>query len=267
MCGSHHKIIDAEANIPPYTAAYLMQLKAGHEERAIDLPIIVSSLSDEQARVLVEQSVTYEENAVHLDFRHAIFRVGGEGGHFGGGGGSGGVLTIIGSHRLPPEAIVQANGRDAVAPGGGGGGAGAVQFVGRAVAKEDIEGGLAISSIFAANAVSGEGLFNVLGGGWGHCFITAIPEKVSVRLVLVVELKGIAPEALIRLAVDARGPSGRIAIVDVCDVEGMPHIHLTPRSVLVRNLVFDVDEIGVWEFRVTSADITLAVHQVEFRST
>lgn len=266
MCPHHHKVIDNKANIPPYTAEFLRRIKEGHEQASDAISAGAAQLSDDQARALIDQSVTYEDNATHLDFRQAVFRVGGEGGYLGGGGGDGGVLTIIGTHRLPPDAIVDANGQDAVAPGGGGGGAGAVQFVGRALETGERMNGFSISSFFAVNAFSLDGLLNVLGGVWGYVNVRQPPIRVSIDLVLVIELEGIAPDALIRLALDARSPSGQIAALDICDVAGPTASELTPRRTEVRRLAFEIDVLGVWEFRVSSGDVVLAKHKIEYRT-
>jgi len=266
MCPHHHKVIDTAANIPPYTADFLRQIKQGHEHAADAIGLSAPQLSDEQARTLIDQSVTYEENATHLDFRQAVFRVGGEGGFLGGGGGNGGVLTIIGSHRLPAEAIVDANGQDAVAPGGGGGGGGTVQFVGRALESDERTSGFSVSSFFAVNAFSFDGLLNVLGGVWVFFKAPQPPARTSIHLVLVIELGGIAPDALIRLAIDAKSPSGQIAALEICDVAGLPISDLTPRCTVIRRLDFEIDALGIWEFRASSGDIVLATHRIEYRA-
>ncbi|WP_460481886.1 HNH endonuclease [Comamonas humi] len=262
MCGTHHKLIDEPGNEATYSAAYLMGLKVavGHSGSKTE-----TELSNEQATVLIQQSVVYEENAVHMDFRQAVFRVGGEGGQWGGGGGAGGTLTIVGSHRLPPSAIVNANGRDGAAPGGGGGGGGAIVFVGRAVDVQEIRTGFEISSIFAADATSGEGLFNALGAGWGYCRVGSLPANATVRFVVVVETAGIEEDALIRLTLDVMTPSGEIAGIQVIDIPGSPSQDLTPRHVARCVVSFAVAELGVWEFHVRSGDIRLKTHRIEFR--
>lgn len=262
MCGTHHKLIDDPGNEATYSADYLMGLKVAVAQSGSKTE---TQLSDEQATVLIRQSVVYEENAVHMDFRHAIFRVGGEGGQWGGGGGAGGTLTIVGSHRLPAGAIVDANGRAGAAPGGGGGGGGSIVFVGRAVDAKEIRTGFEISSILAADATSGEGLFNALGGGWGHCRVGSLPANATVRFVIVVETAGIEEDALIRLTLDVMTPSGEIAGIQVVDIPGNPDQDLTPRRVAQCVVSFAVAELGIWEFRVRSGDIRLKTHLIEFR--
>jgi hypothetical protein len=263
MCGVHHKVIDTPENVSTYTVARLLEFKAAHEAAATGEP--GTTLSDEQARVLIEQSVVYEENSVHMDFREAVFRVGGEGGHPGGGGGSGGVLVIVGSTRTPPGAIIQAGGRDGAFPGGGGGGAGALLHVGRELAQQEAEAGFSVSSIFAANAAEANGLASVLSGGWSHCALPQLPWNVVVTLVLVVELGQIAEDALIRVTIDANAPTGEIVATDAFDVKGLPPIDLTPRQVVARRVCFAVEQFGIWQFVVRSGEVTLARHRVEFR--
>jgi len=262
MCGTHHKLVDEKGNEATYSAVYLKSLKVAAAQSGSTTE---TSLSDEQATVLIQQSAVYEENAVHMDFRQAVFRVGGEGGQWGGGGGAGGVLTIVGSHRLPPEAAVYANGRDGALPGGGGGGAGAIIFVGRAVDVQEIRAGFEVSSVFAADATSGEGLFNVLGAGWAHCRVERLPANITVRFVIVVETLGIEEDALIRLTLDVVTPKREIAGIQTVDVQGNPNQDLTPRRVARCAVSFEVAELGVWEFRVRSGDAHLKTHRIEFR--
>lgn len=262
MCGTHHKLIDELGNEATYSAAYLMGLKMTIAQSGSKTK---PELSNEQAKVLIQQSVVYEENAVHMDFRHAIFRFGGEGGQWGGGGGAGGTLTIVGSHRLPPGAIVDANGRAGAAPGGGGGGGGSIVFVGRALDAKEIRAGFEISSIFAADATSGEGLFNALGAGWARCQVGHLPTNATVRFVVIVETAGIEEDTLIRLTIDVLTPSGEIAGIQVIDIPGSPSQDLTPRRVAQCVLSFAVAEFGVWEFHVRSGDTRLKTHRIEFR--
>lgn len=262
MCGTHHKLIDDSGNEATYSAGYLMGLKVAVAKSSSK---IGTELSNEQATVLIQQSVVYEENAVHMDFRHATFRVGGEGGQWGGGGGAGGTLTIVGSHRLPSETIIDANGRTGAAPGGGGGGAGSIVFMGRALDAQEIRAGFEISSIFAADATSGEGLFNALGAGWGHCRVGSLPINATVRLIVVVETAGIEEDALIRLTIDVMSPSGEIVGIQAVDIPGNPTHDLTPRCIVQCVVSFEVVELGVWEFHVRSGDTRLKTHRIEFR--
>ncbi|MBC8638309.1 hypothetical protein IAG25_15925 [Caballeronia sp. EK] len=262
MCGTHHKLVDEKGNEATYSAVYLKSLKVAAEQSG---SATETGLSDEQATVLIQQSAVYEENAVHMDFRQAVFRVGGEGGQWGGGGGAGGVLTIVGSHRLPAGAEVNANGRDGVLPGGGGGGAGAIVFVGRAVDAREIHAGFEVSSVFAAEATSGEGLFNVLGAGWGHCRVAGLPADLTVNFVIVVETLGIEEDALIRLNLDVVTPMGEIVGIQTIDIQGNSNQDLTPRRAARCAVSFKVAELGVWEFRIRSGDVCLKIHRIEFR--
>lgn len=262
MCGTHHKLIDDLENETSFSPAYLMGLKVHAAQSDSNTE---AELTYEQATVMIQQSVVYEENAVHMDFSRAVFRVGGEGGQWGGGGGAGGLLTIVGSHRLPPGVTFDGNGREGAAPGGGGGGGGGIVFVGRALEAQEIQAGFEISSFFAADATSGEGLFNALGAGWGHCRVAGLPTHVTIRFVAIVETAGIKEDALIRLTINVLTPSGGIAGIQSVDIMGSSNHDLTPRRIAQCAVSFEVTEFGVWEFDVRSGDECLKVHRIEFR--
>jgi hypothetical protein len=202
-----------------------------------------------------------------MDFRNAAFSSGGHGGNFGGGGGHGGIINIIGAMRPPEGAELDLNGK-APAPeafGAGGGGAGAIRYTGRAVTSEDIDYGLRVSSVFAADAVTVAGLFNVLNGGWSWMTVSTMPSQAAINLVGVVEL-GVVPEALVRLDLDVVDPQGNVVHSDVHDLQVPGSDCLTPRTAFVHSLRFEVTQSGVWVLRVRSADIELASHEVEIRS-
>lgn len=265
MCGSHHKVIDAGENSATYTGGHLMALKAQHERAAKDFASALPRLTPELLRELRDRSTVYERDAVHMDFRNAVFRAGGEGGGFGGGGGSGGVITIVGWTRPPDGSSVALNGEDGRCFGAGGGGAGAIQYVGRPATPEDVASGLRLSSIFAANAVSLAGLFNVLGGGWSSCQLIALPWRCVVHLVCIVELGTLAPESLIRFQLQVLDPAGDVKLDESHDVPVPNGSDLVPRAIIARPLQFEVAAAGAWRFRVVSAGMLLADHLVEFR--
>ena len=102
LCAVHHIEIDASGNLDMYTVDRLSAIKQAHEEEAAASDQPVMDLSDAAINGLIIQGIL-NEPSVHMDFRHAMFKVGGEGGQPLGGGGSGGVLTIVGVASLPPE--------------------------------------------------------------------------------------------------------------------------------------------------------------------
>lgn len=265
LCSVHHKLIDARENLSTYTAQYLYAMKAKHEGAARESGAPLPKLTEEQVRVLRETSVTYAPSSVHMDFREAVFKVGGEGGGFGGGGGSGGVLTIVGTSRPPPDASVEADGKDGTAPGGGGGGAGAVRFVGRPVSPEDVANGFRFSSMFTANAVVVSGLFHVLGGGWSYLPLRELPSAVGIHLVLVIDTGTILADTLLRFDLNVLNNRGDLALLDSFDVTVYKSADLTPRQTVARFLKFDVNEAGVWSMEAWSGDLCFAEYELEFR--
>jgi hypothetical protein len=265
MCPTHHKIIDAPENIPPYTAERLREIKVRHEA-ADTSSSRLPELNDKQVATFISESTIYEQNSTHLDFRHAVFRVGGEGGGPGGGGGGGGQLVIVGSNRVPPQTQVDLSGGDGKFPGGGGGGAGTITFIGRELEAIEHENGFRISSFFTANSAHVDGFMHVLGGAWTHFSVTApLPARTPICILAIVELGDIAEDARVRLTIDALDPNGRVAALKTIDVDGLPSSFLTPRRAFSQILDLDVDTLGVWEFRASSGPIKLATLSVEFR--
>jgi len=264
LCSRHHKIIDAPENLATYTATHLKHLKANHEQAARTSEITLPTLTSELLSELQESSARYERDAVHMDFRHAVFRAGGEGGVNGGGGG-GGIITIVGSTRLPPSSIIDLEDSNAKTPYGGGGGGGVIQFVGRAATLEDVASGLRVSSLFTANAVVISELFHVLGGGWSFCPLPTVPSQVNINVVCVLELGTIAPETLLQINIEILNPQGSLICTDSRDIAVPSSTNLTPRFLISHILQFEVNELGSWTIRVTSADIVLANYGIEFK--
>ena len=265
MCSVHHKIIDAHENLAIYTADQLRALKRQHEQVARTTPMPDPALTDALLASLSETAAHYEGGAVHMNFTNSVFRVGGEGGGFGGGGGSGGVLTIVGTTRVPPEARIDRNGGDGQAPGGGGGGAGAVTFVGRPVDTDDLANGLRVSSLFAANATSLYGLFNVLGGGWEYLPVPSLDQAIRINLVAVLEFGSVAPDTLIRIEIQLLDPQGAVVLAVPRDVAVPTEPGLTPRVSVLQVLEFDVSAYGVWNVVITSSNTELSRYPLECR--
>jgi hypothetical protein len=130
MCGVHHKEIDATANLHIYTVGWLLHAKRAHEDQARESGEI--AVPPAVVRALVLTVVVYESGSTHMDFRNAVFKVGGEAGGPLSSGGEGGVLTIVGIARLPPsiesEMKIDLDGESAQHYGAGGAGGGVLQL-------------------------------------------------------------------------------------------------------------------------------------------
>ncbi len=265
LCGVHHKLIDAPENAHRFSASELIALKARHEGEARTVPMPVVELTDEQLSALQSAAIAYESGSIHNDFRHATFRVGGEGGQMGGGGGGGGILTIVGTTRIPADTCL--DGEDGKLPGGGGGGAGAIQYIGRPVDTDDLAHGLRICSLVLANAVSWSGaLMNVLGAGWTYIVIPSTPFRVRTLLLLTFEFGDIEALELLRITIQINTPSRTIASEYVIDVEVPSSRDLVKRASRSQYLEFDVTELGIWSITVSSSTHVLGVHHFECRT-
>lgn len=266
MCSVHHKMIDASHNLTTYSPDCLKKLKQSHEQAARSSGVPLAAPAEYLVLALQEMATRYESNAVHMDFKNAVFHVGGEGGAFGGGGGGGGgALTIVGSTRLPLGANVNLNGGDGQVPGGGGGGAGAVTFVGRPADTDDVANGLRVSSIFTANAVSLTDLFNVLGGAWTYLPVPSLPFHARVNLLIVLELGSVAPDTLLRIEIQVIDPRGIIASVVPRDIGVPTNPDPIPRVPFAQVLDFEVTAVGIWTVMVRSSHIELATYHFECR--
>ena len=101
MCRNHHKEIDDTANLSKYTVEWLVDLKRTHQDQARETGLIDASAT--VIKALTWTVTVYEAGSTHMDFRNAVFKVGGEGGKLASGGGQGGVLTIVGIASLPRD--------------------------------------------------------------------------------------------------------------------------------------------------------------------
>lgn len=265
MCRNHHKVIDDRKNSAEFTAERLQQIKVAHEleaQKAVGEP---QSLSSAATHALMLTATTYESGAVHMDFRQAQFRVGGEGGYLGGGGGSGGILTIVGISRLPPDVTVDLNGKDGQAPGGGGGGGGALRFVGREADMEDQVNGLSVSAFLPVNSVSVDGLLNVLGAGWTYCPVPKLPHPVRLTFAFVIEFGSISPSTLLGLEIDIKNTNGLVAGTSGVDVEVPDNNSLVRRMPGFMHVPLTAECYGVYTAILRSGGIVLASVPIELR--
>lgn len=268
MCGAHHKVIDAPENLSVYSVAHLIQLKKDHEQAAHSSGIPIPALADADAFALQLAAVNYAPGAVHMDFKGATFKVGGEGGGFAGGGGGGGILTIIGTTRIPEGAKINLKGDDGKAPGAGGGGAGAIEYIGRAATLDDLSKGLRASTILTANATAFSGsLLNLLGGAWTYIAVSALPFHVRIQMVVVLELGSIAPETLLRLEIHVADPKGATVKTVLRDIAVPVSEDLVKRFSLTQILEFDLTEWGVWTIKLMSSEIELGAYSFECRQS
>lgn len=183
----------------------------------------------------------------------------------GGGGGSGGILTIVGLSRLPSDVIVDLNGKDGQAPGGGGGGAGAVRFVGREADTEDQVNGRSISAFLPVNAVSIDGLLNVLGAGWTYCPILKLPHYPRLTFVFVIEFGRISPSTLLHLEIVVKDLRGLVVGTSGVDVEVPESTSLVRRVPGFVRVQPTVESYGVYEVEINSGNIMLSSIQIELR--
>jgi hypothetical protein len=264
MCSVHHKLIDAPENLHRFQPDALIAIKAQHEQEARLIGRPVVQLTEEQLTTLQSAGATYDAGATHNDFRHAVFRVGGEGGQWGGGGGGGGILTIVGTTQLPTN--VNVDGQNAQAPGGGGAGAGSVRFVGRPVDTDDLAHDLRLCCLLLANAVSFSGsLWNALGAGWTYIDIPSTPTSLRIWLILTFECGDIEEATLLRVSVRVTTPSGAMAMECPVDIEVPSGMDLVKRASRAQLLEFEVTEHGLWSITVRSSTHELGTHHFECR--
>ncbi len=266
MCRVHHKIIDDPNNLSKFDADQLRKIKNEHESKISKASLSSPELSDSVLQALKLSATTYDSGSVHMDFRQATFKVGGEGGGPGGGGGGGGLLTIVGLSYLPSEILVDLNGLDGKFPGGGGGGGGAIAFIGRNVETFDLENGFHISSIFTANSASIDNLLHVLGAAWSYCPIPKVPDSVSIKLVFIAECGNLDPGTLLRLDIEILDPNRSTKLLTFYDLEIPKSREEICRIPAIKSLDFEVDSYGIWEISVMGNKQPLARYKIEFRN-
>lgn len=222
MCRNHHKEIDTLSNLDIYTVEWLHNAKTNHEDRArasgpINAPTDVVT-------ALTLSTVSYEAGSTHMDFRDAVFKVGGAGGGPLGGGGQGGVLTIVGISRLPREVEDQVHidlaGGNGTAPGGGGGGGGVFVFEGRCADDGDVAAGLSVPLFFPANSATvADGLLYVLGAGWDFFWVPSFPCETVINVAFTVEFGSIGADALFNFRFAMITPEGSLQALATHNVE------------------------------------------------
>jgi hypothetical protein len=264
MCRNHHKEIDAPANRHLYTVEWLLETKRAHEAQArvygeIDAPETVIVALSWSASI-------YEAGATHMDFRGAVFDLGGKGGGLSGGGGSGGVLTIVGLASVPSEMKVELDGEAGQFFGGGGGGAGAVNYQGRPATEEDVANGLKVPLFFPVNSCHvADGLFFILGAGWESMPVDAFPYQSRIALALMVECGDLDPNVLIGFELIVKDPAGTEHTLGVVDVEVPEPRGSINRRNQVTTLPIELETAGIYTLSVQSGGAPFARYMFEAR--
>jgi hypothetical protein len=268
MCGSHHKEIDATWNLHIYTVEWLLERKRAHEDQARESGEIAAS--PDVITALMWTVTVYEAGSTHMDFRNAVFKVGGEAGGPLSGGGAGGVLTIVGIASLPPniesEMKIDLAGEDGQFLGTGGGGGGLLIFEGRAASADDESDGLTVPLFFPVNAAQvADGLLSVLGAGWDHLWVIEFPYRVSINVAFTVEFGSIDANTLLGFEFAVTNPSGVQCGSGTADV-AVPE----PQGAINRNsgcasLAFDVESPGTYELSMLSGGTRFARYTFEVR--
>lgn len=265
MCSRHHKIIDAKKGAA-YSPEKLLAIKSEHEAKAGDNQ--VPALSNALVADLLA-SIKPNKQSVHMDFRGATLKAGGEGGRHGGGGGDGGVFNIVGVTPAGFHEPIDLDGEAGRDPGSGGGGGGSAGFVGRAGDESDFDNGLRISTIFLANAISAQGnhLFCVLGGGWAWYDIPLPHPKLQLSVQCVIETGAIAQNTILRIDYSITRPDDTVAGISYFDLTLNPHLGKVSRYPAAFFPQFDADVPGVWKLSLSTGGIMIVEHEFEIRST
>jgi hypothetical protein len=268
LCRNHHKVIDAPENLHRYTVEFLTQLKASHEENAKKLSPDKFALSEALVAKLKKTLESYSPPNVYMDFQGAFFKAGGDGGYLGGDGGDGGVINIVGVTPSGFHEPIDADGGDAQAPGAGGGGGGVVSYTGRPVDITDIDNGLKISSIFLANtAQEVQGLLYVLGGGWEWCTVPSLPCNLQLNLACIVETGKVPIDTMLRIDYSIEDPEGNTTLVSSSDLSILQTTSQIRRYPVIKLLSVEINCVGVWCIKVSSGEIPLVKHNIEFQSS
>jgi hypothetical protein len=264
MCRNHHKEIDATANLDIYTVEWLLEIKRVHEDKARESGEVTAP---EAVIVALSWSASiYEAGATHMDFRGAVFDLGGKGGGPSGGGGSGGVLTIVGLASVPHEMTVELDGEGGKFPGGGGGGAGAVAFEGRPATEQDVANGLKVLLFFPAESGRvADGLLYVLGGGWEYFWVREFPCHAQFNVAFMVEFGSTDPNVLLGFEFALKDPAGKEISVGTADVEVPEPQGLINRRNQTALIRYDIDAVGVYELSMRSGGACFARYTFEVR--
>jgi len=259
-------VIDASDNLHIYTVDYLLSIKSDHEETARKAAVKVSALSDSLVAELQKTIGNYSRTIVHMDFRGAQLKAGGEGGYRGGAGGEGGVINIVGVTPAGFHEPIAVDGGDGKFPGGGGGGGGATNFTGRPADENDCENGLRVSTIFLADMIQyAEGFFYVLRGGWESYFVTSLPSNLQLNLFCVVETGTIPIDTMLRLDYSIKDAEGHSALENCYyDLSISKTTPQARRWYVTQLLPLTVSCTGLWHITVSSGSNTLATHDIEF---
>jgi len=266
LCENHHKIIDDKKNIQKYTVEYLIEVKNNHEKTTIDAKKEVSAISDLVVLELIKNIKVQKVSKVHMDFRGATLKAGGEGGQLGGGGGSGGVINIIGVTPQGFHEPIDGNGENGKFPGGGGGGAGQVNFLGRPAEVTDIDLGLRVSSLFLANAVNTvNGLLYILGAGWSWCEVQKTPTTLNLNIVCIIETGLIPINTLLRIDYSILDPDGQTHLKSHFDLSVLDNGDVVRRWNKHVYAMVNIKKVGIWKIHITSGGQRLFVHEMEIR--
>lgn len=268
MCRNCHKVIDAVENVAKYSDEWLREVKRSHEDRARRSgeiptpPDVITALSWTVA--------VYQAGATHMDFRNAVFKVGGEGGTLAGPGGQGGTLTIVGIASLPSdierEMRIDLAGGPGQYPGSGGGGAGALAFEGRPATADDVAAGLTVPLFFPVNAGQlADGLLHILGAGWDHIWVTEVPCRATISVAYTADFGPIAANTLLRFEFAVSNESGAecgrgAGNVVVPDPQGAIN-----RNSGVAMVGFDIAAPGIYELSILSGSTRFSRYTFEVR--
>jgi hypothetical protein len=268
MCGNHHKEIDTAGNIEIYTVEWLFERKRAHENDAREHGPITAP--HEVIKALTWTAVIYEAGSTHMDFRNAVFKVGGEGGGPLGGGGSGGVVTIVGIASLPKdvadEMTIDLAGGNGQFPGGGGGGGGLLVFEGRTATKDDIANGLKVVLFFPADSSRvADALLYVLAGGWEHFWVKEFPCNAHFNVAFMIEFGHIDENVLLGFEFIMTDPRGNRVSVGTANVEVPKPAGNINRRNQVALISYAFDGPGIYELSMQSGGIGFARYSFEVR--
>ncbi|WP_236579926.1 hypothetical protein [Pseudanabaena sp. lw0831] len=208
---------------------------------------------------------SYSPPNVYMNFQGAFFKAGGDGGYLGGDGGDGGVINIVGVTPSGFHEPIDADGGDGQALGAGGGGGGVVSYTGRSADITDIDNGLKVSSIFLVDAVRElQGLLYVLGGGWEWCTVPSLPCNLQLNLVCIFETGSVPINTMLRIDYSIEDPEGHTTLISYYDLSIQSNSQIR-RYPVINLLPVEINCVGVWCIKVSSGEIPLVKHNIEFR--